>query len=80
MYPVSGGLYSIVSYVLPKPLVFIAVFTFMIQAFIYPPSIAMGVAQYLQILFPQLPQGALACIRSRWALVENSRQIMSVRL
>lgn len=61
MYPVSGGLYSIVSYVLPKPLVFIAVFTFMIQAFIYPPSIAMGVAQYLQILFPQLPQGALAC-------------------
>ncbi|MCQ4636301.1 APC family permease [Anaerovorax odorimutans] len=60
MYPVSGGLYSIVSYVLPKPLVFIAVFTFMIQAFIYPPSIAMGVAQYLQILFPQLPQGAFA--------------------
>lgn len=60
MYPVSGGLYSIINYVLPKPLVFIAVFTFMIQAFIYPPSIAMGVAQYLQILFPQLPQGALA--------------------
>ena len=41
MYPVSGGLYSIINYVLPKPLVFIAVFTFMIQAFIYPPSIAM---------------------------------------
>lgn len=61
MYPISGGLYSIINYVLPKPLVFIAVFTFMIQAFIYPPSIAMGVAQYLQILFPQLPQGALAC-------------------
>lgn len=61
MYPISGGLYSIINYVLPKPLVFIAVFTFMIQAFIYPPSIAMGVAQYLQILFPQLPQGAFAC-------------------
>lgn len=61
MYPISGGLYSIINYVLPKPLVFIAVFTFMIQAFIYPPSIAMGVAQYLQILFPQLPQGAVAC-------------------
>lgn len=60
MYPVSGGLYSIINYVLPKPLVFITVFTFMIQAFIYPPSIAMGVAQYLQILFPQLPQGAFA--------------------
>lgn len=60
MYPVSGGLYSIINYVLPKPLVFIAVFTFMIQAFIYPPSIALGVAQYLQILFPQLPQGPFA--------------------
>lgn len=61
MYPISGGLYSIINYILPKPLVFMAVFTFMIQAFIYPPSIAMGVAQYLQILFPGLPQGALAC-------------------
>lgn len=60
IYPVSGGLYSIISYILPKPLVFVAVFTFMVQAFIYPPSIALGVGQYLQILFPQLPQSALA--------------------
>jgi|GEM_PF-1169877 len=61
MYPVSGGLYSIVNYVLPKPLVFITVFTYMIQAFIYPPSIALGVSKYLQILVPGLPQGAFAC-------------------
>lgn len=61
IYPVSGGLYSITRYVLPKPLVFLGVFNFMIQAFIYIPAIAMGVGQYLQILFPQLPQGALAC-------------------
>lgn len=60
IYPVSGGLYSIISYILPKPLVYVAVFTFMVQAFIYPPSIALGVGQYLQILFPQLPQGATA--------------------
>lgn len=60
IYPVSGGLYSIISYILPKPLVYVAVFTFMVQAFIYPPSIALGVGQYLQILFPQLPQSALA--------------------
>ena len=60
IYPVSGGLYSIISYILPKPLVFVAVFTFMVQAFIYPPSIALGVGQYLQILFPQLPQSSLA--------------------
>lgn len=61
IYPVSGGLYSITSYVLPKPLVFLGVFNFMIQAFIYIPAIAMGVGAYLQILFPQLPQGELAC-------------------
>ncbi|MBK5246945.1 MAG: APC family permease, partial [Peptostreptococcaceae bacterium] len=60
IYPVSGGLYSIISYILPKPLVYVAVFTFMIQAFIYPPAIAFGVGQYLQILFPQLPQSALS--------------------
>lgn len=60
IYPVSGGLYSIISYILPKPLVYVAVFTFMVQAFIYPPSIALGVGQYLQILFPQLPQSATA--------------------
>lgn len=61
VYPVSGGLYSITRYVLPKPLVFLGVFNFMIQAFIYIPAIAMGVGTYMQILFPQLPQGALAC-------------------
>lgn len=61
LYPVSGGLYSITRYVLPKPLVFLGVFNFMIQAFIYIPAIAMGVGAYLQILFPQLPQGTLAC-------------------
>lgn len=60
LYPVSGGLYSITSYVLPKPLVFLGVFNFMIQAFIYIPAIAMGVGTYLQILFPQLPQGDTA--------------------
>lgn len=60
LYPVSGGLYSITRYVLPKPLVFLGVFNFMIQAFIYIPAIAMGVGTYLQILFPQLPQGPLA--------------------
>ncbi len=60
LYPVSGGMYSLVKYMLPRPLAFVAVFTFMIQAFIYPPAISMGVGTYLQILFPALPQDALA--------------------
>lgn len=60
VYPVSGGMYSLVKYMLPRPLAFVAVFTFMIQAFIYPPAISMGVGQYMQILFPSLPQSAFA--------------------
>lgn len=60
LYPVSGGLYSIIRYVLPRPLAYVAVFTFMMQALIYPPSIAFGVATYIQILFPQLPQTSVA--------------------
>ncbi len=60
LYPISGGLYSIVRHLLPRPLTFIAVLTFMLQAFIFPPSLALGVATYLQLLFPALPQGPLA--------------------
>lgn len=60
IYPVSGGLYSLVKYTLPRPLAFVAVFTFMIQAFIYPPAISMGLGIYLQELFPALPQTDLA--------------------
>ena len=54
VYPVSGGLYSITRYVLPKPLVFLGVFNFMIQAFIYIPAIAMGVGTYMQLLTAEL--------------------------
>ena len=60
IYPVSGGLYSLVKYMLPRPLAFVAVFTFMIQAFIYPPAISMGLGLYLQELFPALPQTEMA--------------------
>lgn len=60
IYPVSGGLYSIANYILPKPLVYVATFMFLFQALIFPPSIALGTATYLQILFPMLPQSAFA--------------------
>lgn len=53
-------MYSLVKYMLPRPLAFVAVFTFMIQAFIYPPAISMGLGIYLQELFPALPQSELA--------------------
>lgn len=59
-YPVSGGLYSFVRFVLPRPLAFVAVINFLLQSLIFPPSIALGVGTYIQILFPQLPQSSLA--------------------
>jgi amino acid transporter len=60
VYPVAGGLYSLVRFVLPRPLAFLVIINFLLQAFIFPPGIALGVAQYLQALFPALPQSSLA--------------------
>jgi len=61
VYPVSGGLYSIVNNILSRPVALVAFISFMLQGFLYPPSMALGVGQYIQILFPQLPQDAFAC-------------------
>jgi amino acid transporter len=60
VYPVAGGLYSLVRFVLPRPLAFLVIINFLLQAFIFPPGIALGVAQYLQDLFPGLPQSSFA--------------------
>ncbi|WP_289139815.1 APC family permease [uncultured Brevibacillus sp.] len=60
IYPVSGGTYSIIRYVLPKPLTYLGIASFVLISLITPPSIAIGVATYVQLLFPQLPQTAFA--------------------
>ena len=60
IYPVSGGMYSLIQYTLPGPLMFLGAATFMLQSFIYPPGVAMGIVEYLQALFPSLPNGELA--------------------
>lgn len=60
IYPVSGGTYSIIRYILPKPLAYMGIASFVLISLIFPPSTALGVATYVQILFPQLPQSALA--------------------
>lgn len=59
VYPVSGGTYSIIRYVLPKPLTYMGIASFVLISLIFPPSTALGVAINIQILFPGMPQTPL---------------------
>jgi amino acid transporter len=54
MYPVAGGMYSLVRYVLPGPITWITMFNYLIQGIVIPASIALGVATFLQDLIPGL--------------------------
>src|SRR4051794_35712626 len=54
MYPVAGGMYSLVRYVLPGPIAWITMFNYLIQGIVIPASIALGVATFLQDLIPGL--------------------------
>jgi amino acid transporter len=65
MYPVAGGMYSLVRYVLPGPVTWITMFNYLIQGIVIPASIALGVATFLQGLIPALdaiPTPALALL------------------
>ena len=59
IYPVSGGTYSIIRYVLPEPLTYMGIASFVLISLIFPPSTALGVAINVQLLFPNMPQTAL---------------------
>ncbi len=54
MYPVAGGMYSLVRYVLPGPVTWITMFNYLIQGIVIPASIALGVATFLKDLLPAL--------------------------
>lgn len=54
MYPVAGGMYSLVRYVLPGPVTWITMFNYLIQGIVIPASIALGVATFLKGLIPAL--------------------------
>src|SRR4051794_29639206 len=65
MYPVAGGMYSLVRYVLPGPVTWITMFNYLLQGVFIPASIAVGVATFLQDLIPglsALPTSLLALI------------------
>src|SRR5437588_2981310 len=54
MFPVAGGLFSIVTRVLGRPIGFIAMVDYMGQAVFLPASVAIGIGTYVNSLFPQV--------------------------
>jgi amino acid transporter len=62
MYPVAGGLYSIVTRVLGKPIGFLAMLDYIGQAIFLPASIAIGVGTYVTSLWSDAPSNWSAAI------------------
>lgn len=64
IYPIAGGMYSLVRNVLPGPVTWVAMFNFLIQGIVIPASIAIGVAQFLKNLIPglEIPDKPLALV------------------
>jgi amino acid transporter len=50
MYPIAGGMYSLVRNVLPAPVTWITMFNYLLQGIVIPASIAIGIAQFLNDL------------------------------
>lgn len=60
MYPVAGGLYSIVTRVLGRPIGFLAMLDYIGQAIFLPASVAIGIGVYVQALNPGIPSNIAA--------------------
>ena len=54
MFPIAGGMYSLVRKVLPGPFSWITMFNYLIQGIVIPASIALGMVGFLRDLFPGL--------------------------
>jgi amino acid transporter len=60
MFPVAGGLFSIVTRVLGRPLGFIAMVDYMGQAVFLPASVAIGIGTYVHSLAPSIPENLIS--------------------
>jgi amino acid transporter len=60
MFPVAGGLYSIVTRVLGRPIGFLALLDYIGQAIFLPASVAFGVGTYIHSLAPSLSTNWIA--------------------
>lgn len=52
IYPIAGGMYSLVRHILPAPITWITMFNYLIQGVVIPASIALGVAAFTKDLIP----------------------------
>jgi amino acid transporter len=52
MYPLAGGMYSLVNKVLPGPISWIATLNYLLQGIVIPAAIALGIGVFLRDLFP----------------------------
>ena len=52
MFPIAGGMYSLVRRVLPGPFSWITMFNYLIQGVVIPASIALGMVAFLKDLIP----------------------------
>lgn len=77
MFPVAGGLYSIVTRVLGRPIGFLALLDYIGQAIFLPASVAFGIGTYINSLYPSLSTkwiaagmmilvALIACLDVRW--------------
>jgi amino acid transporter len=62
MFPVAGGLYSIVIRVLGKPIGFLAMLDYVGQAIFLPASVAIGCGVYINSLLPNIPSNIAATV------------------
>jgi amino acid transporter len=57
MFPIAGGMYSLVRNVLPAPIAWITMFNYLIQGVVIPASITLGIAAFVKDLIPGLHLG-----------------------
>src|SRR5437660_8969702 len=62
MFPVAGGLFSIVTRVLGKPIGFLAMLDYMGQAVFLPASVAVGIGVYIAALNGNIPSNVAAAV------------------
>ena len=62
MFPVAGGLFSIVTRVLGKPVGFLAMLDYMGQAVFLPASVAIGVGVYISVFNSSIPSNWAAAV------------------
>src|SRR5467141_399239 len=62
MFPVAGGLFSIVTRVLGKPIGFLAMLDYQGQAVFLPASVAVGIGVYISVLVAGVPSNVAAAV------------------